>query len=69
MNVINVKCKLNICYKMRDRKFIMKKITKDVLALQSFYDEYFGNIKEQRPKLNEDSVSCKLFDPWINLIP
>ena len=66
-NVINGKCKQIICYKMRDRRFVMKKITKDILGLQKFYDEYFGNIKEQKPKLNEDQVSCQLFDPWINL--
>ena len=73
-----MKCTACVCYKMRDKRFLMKLIPKDVVELQEFIDMYENqegvkvdprNSQNRQSRKLTESVDIQFMDPWINLPP
>jgi len=76
--VLSIKCTACVCYKMRDKRFLMKRIPKDLIDLQEFLDVYENqndvivSIAKNKNRLNNkliESIDVNFMDPWINLPP
>ena len=52
--MLTLKCIVVSCPKFRGRKFVVKKLTDDILKLQKFYDQYYHGIHEKRKFFNLD---------------
>ena len=77
--VLGIKCTVVVCYKMRNKRFLMKLLPREVVKLQEFIKAYDnqnekGKIDSKKIQARHNhkllkQIDIKCMDAWINLPP